>query len=183
MREGNDERGFTLIELMIVVAIIAILAVIVVPLWTRETRKGKHGSEVNAMFAELSTKLDAYKVESQGVQIASITKCPSTPNTSGYNFTTSCITSGSGWESIRVQPPQSKMYCSYEVVTGAKGSTLTPPAGFLNSQGAAAAEPTLSSSWWYITAECNEDGQSSGANSTFYKSSVDGKLQTQNEGK
>ena len=134
---------------------------------------------VNAMFTELATKLDAYKLE-MGAQHASIAECPTTgPDKTGYNFATTCTT---GWSDIRVQPPQSKNYCSYEVVTGVTGSTLTVPAGFLTSQGGTGAEPTLASSWWYILAECDEDGQG-GTNSTFYKSSVDGKLQTQNEGK
>ena len=36
-------RGFTLIELMIVVAIIAILAVIAMPIWTRYTYRARRG--------------------------------------------------------------------------------------------------------------------------------------------
>ena len=39
LREPRDERGFTIIELMIVVAIIAILAIVVVPMFTGESKK------------------------------------------------------------------------------------------------------------------------------------------------
>ena len=167
---------------MVVVAIIAVLAVIVVPLWTRETRKGKHGSEVQGMLAEIGRTITSHKSDNNGTIIASITECPSTgPDKAGYNFQTICMTSGSPWEALRIQPTQTKLFCSDEVVTGTASDTLTPPSGFLNSQGGVGAEPTLSGSWWYLVAECDENGQG-GTNTTFYKSSVDLKTQVQNEG-
>ena len=62
-RARSSEAGFTLIELMTVVAIIAILAVVVVPQFMSEAKKVTGDSEVNAMFAELGTKLEQYKLE------------------------------------------------------------------------------------------------------------------------
>ena len=37
----RSQRGFTILELMIVVAIVAILASVVIPSWAKESRSGK----------------------------------------------------------------------------------------------------------------------------------------------
>ena len=162
-----------------VVAIIAVLAIIVVPQFTREAHKTKGKTEVSAMFAQLQTKEETYKQE-VGSYLAAAT-CPSTPSVAGINFTTTCITTSSAWETLRIAPPESKMHCAYTVATGAKTDVLTPPLTFKNSQGVAAAESNLATSWWYMTAECDEDGQG-GTNATYYASSVDPTLQILNSG-
>jgi prepilin-type N-terminal cleavage/methylation domain-containing protein len=179
VREPTAERGFTLIELMVVVAIIAVLAVIVVPQFTREAHKTKGKSEVTPMFAELATKEETYKAE-VGTYLAAA-KCPTAPTPSGYVFVTSCKTTASAWESLRVNPPEKTMRCAYTIVVGPAATTFTPPLTFLNSQGAAAAEPTPAQSWYYITAECDENGQG-GTNATYYMSSMDPTIQTLNSG-
>jgi prepilin-type N-terminal cleavage/methylation domain-containing protein len=180
VRVPSRERGFTLIEIMVAVAIIAVLAIIAIPQFTREARKSRGKTEVNAMFAELSTKLEIYKNEFGSFLAAA--QCPSTgPNKAGYNFATTCITTGSTWETLRIQPTESKLRCAYTISVGAKGVTLTPPTGFKNSQGAQAAEPSLASSWWYVLAECDENA-SGGTNAKYYQSSVDPTIQITNSG-
>jgi prepilin-type N-terminal cleavage/methylation domain-containing protein len=181
VREPTAERGFTLIELMMVVAIIAVLAVIVVPNFIGEARKTKGKSEVSAMFAQLQTKVETYKQET-GSYLEAAT-CPTAPSVAGINFTTTCITSPSAWETLRIAPPESKMHCSYTIETGLKTEELIPPLTFKNSAGVAAtAEPTLASSWWYVIAECDEDGQGT-PNATYYASSVDPTIQILSSGK
>jgi len=44
-----DQKGFTLLELMIVVAVIAILAMIALPMYTEQVRKGKRAEAVQAI--------------------------------------------------------------------------------------------------------------------------------------
>ena len=59
----RNQRGFTILELMVVVAIIAILATVAVPAWFRDSSKAKAKSEVSAMFAELSTKEEQFMID------------------------------------------------------------------------------------------------------------------------
>jgi len=44
-----DQKGFTLLELMIVVAVIAILAMIALPMYSEQVRKGKRAEAVQAI--------------------------------------------------------------------------------------------------------------------------------------
>lgn len=187
VREGNAERGFTLVELMIVVVIIAILATIVIPTFMSEATKAKRSSEVTAMFTELGSKQEAFRAEQgkfmgsvSGVNYVGTTSCPATVPTADYNFASTCLTTGSAWLALRIDPPSSNNYCQYTITTGLAGTTLTPPTGFTNSQNAAAAEPALASSWYYLVATCDE--KPGGNAATYYTSSVDRRTQVINEG-
>ena len=169
---GRGQRGFTLIELMVVVAIIAILAFIVVPSFIREGRKTKGGTEVTAMFSELRTKEEAYKSENSAYLAAA--QCPSSVSTSTYDFVSTCKTTGSAWESLRVQPTASSLRCAYTINTGAAGVNPSPPSG--------CTLPTNPSEGWFmITATCEMDGQT--GNSQYVTSSLDSTICKINEGK
>lgn len=187
MREGHAERGFTLIELMVVVGIVAILAAVVIPSFLQSSTKSKARSETAAMFTEIATKQAQFYAE-QSAYAATGTSpytgtstCPSAVPTADYNFKTTCMTTSSVWELLRIVPTESELRCQYTVTTGANGSTLTPPTGFKNSQGAVAAEPTLSGSWWFLHAKCSNTG--TGSFSEYYTSSVDRRVQALNEGR
>ncbi len=173
---------------MVVVVILAVLAAVVIPSFMKESSRAKGRSETTAMFAEIGQKQDQFKME-QGKYMGDITDslyegtttCPASVPSADYNFATSCMTSGSAWSAIRIDPSSSSLRCQYTIAAGASGTTLTPPTGFKNSQGAAAAEPALAGAWWYVHAICDESGNG-GTNAQYYKSSVDPKLQWQNEG-
>ncbi len=62
MRKNNGRKGFTLIELMIVIAIIIILAAIAIPNYLRMTERAKR-SRVAGDFAAIATALESYSVD------------------------------------------------------------------------------------------------------------------------
>lgn len=166
------ERGFTLLEIMVVVAMIGILAAVTVPSWIRESRKARGDSEVNAMFTEIATKEEQYKIDS-GAYLAAAA-CPSAPSRAGVDFNASCATTGSAWLNLRVNAPESKIRCTYAVTVGAAGMPLTPPQGFTVPNQPAGP-------WYYIVATCDLDGVAS-TNSTYFQSSVDTAIQKLNYG-
>jgi Tfp pilus assembly protein PilE len=161
-----------LLEIMVVVVLIGILAAVTVPSWIRESRKTRGDSEINAMFTELATKEEQYKVDN-GVYLAATT-CPAAPSKTGIDFNATCVTTGSVWLTLRVNAPESKIRCAYVVAAGAAGATLTPPAGFTVPN-----QPV--GAWYYIVATCDLDGVSS-TNSTYFQSSTDTAIQKLNYG-
>lgn len=82
-------RGFTLIEIMIVVAIIAILAAIVMPSYSRYVQRGRL-TEATSKLADLRTKMEQYFQDKRNYGISG-TGCgvPVAANNSGY-FTFTC---------------------------------------------------------------------------------------------
>ncbi|HSD88547.1 MAG TPA: prepilin-type N-terminal cleavage/methylation domain-containing protein [Kofleriaceae bacterium] len=149
MREPSSERGFTIIELMIVVAIIAVLAVIVVPLFTSESKRGKAKSEVQPMFAELASREESYKGENS--TYLTTAACPPSASTTGTDSFAACLTTGSDWTNLRVQPPEKTLSCSYTITAGA--STVDPIA-LLPSWVTGVTALSLATSWYFIEAVC-----------------------------
>ncbi len=172
-RERRDERGFTIIELMIVVAIIAVLAVVVVPLFTSEGKKVKSKTEVGAMVAELASKQERYKNESN-VYLA-VAECP-TPASQNAKPVTACQTAGSPWVTLGVVPTEQNLRCSYEVYQGDSATAPTAPAGATVVIPAA----YVATSWYMIHARCDIDGD--GVLAHYVTSSFDAALQITREG-
>lgn len=59
IKAGLSQKGFTLIELMIVVAVIGILASIAVPSYTDYVKRGK-AAEATSTLADLRVKMEQY---------------------------------------------------------------------------------------------------------------------------
>jgi prepilin-type N-terminal cleavage/methylation domain-containing protein len=166
----RDQRGFTLIELMIVVAIISLLTLVAVPAFFKDSRKARAKSEVSAVFTELQTKEEQYLIDNGSYLAAAA--CPTLPAPSGQDAT-ACVGLGTPWKALRVQIPTVNLYCSYEITAGPATTAPTAPTGFTM--------PIPATGWYYIVATCDMDGSST-LNSTYFVSNVDTKVQGQNEG-
>ncbi|MDB4960823.1 MAG: hypothetical protein JWP01_822 [Myxococcales bacterium] len=165
---SRAERGFTLIELMIVVAVIAILAAIVVPTFMREGNKVKAGAEVTPVFAELAIKQEQYKQENGSYKSTAI--CPPAYSKAGYASATCMATAD--WVALNVVAPEAKLHCTYEIVAGKVPTPATDnPRGFVFTSPAA--------NWFYILAIC---GTGATNPPMYFMSSVDTTIQKKNEG-
>lgn len=196
MRQDRSERGFTLLEIMVVVVIIAILAAIVVPTWISEARKGKYDPEVRAMFTEIAAKEEAYRADlGKGLYVGTAS-CPTAgPVPAGEDLTQdTCVTGDTnGWVLLRIQPTDSQIRCSYQVTIGCAGAATTNcPATDQFGTAITVAAPTppfgtappatFVGPYYYILATCDMDA-SGGTNAEFLTESWDTSIQKQNYGK
>jgi type II secretory pathway pseudopilin PulG len=162
---------------MIVVALIGILAAVVIPNWTSTSRNKKYDPEISAMMTEISTREAQYKTEvGNGLYLAAPT-CPATPVPAGADFNTGCVTTGSVWATLRVNPTDSLIRCSYAVTVGPDGAVPAPGA----SCNALPVNP-LAGAWYYIIATCDMD-QKGGTNATFCMESWNNNVLKTNYGK
>lgn len=156
------QRGFTLIEMMVIASIVGILGAVVVPTFVRESKKARYDSEVNAMFAELSQRQEQYK--SDNFKYHASAMCPTATNDSG-TATALCLGSTSDWTKIKAKPTIQSLRCAYQISTGCPSDTPVPPTGAMFNRGV--------QSWFFIVAYC---GSSSDA-FTFFTSRTDPKVQ------
>lgn len=84
----TDKKGFTLIELMIVVAIIGILAAIAIPAYSDYTKKTKVSEITNGMGAAMSAYQQHYSETNAPVTGAFFTACE---NTLGITLSTKYV--------------------------------------------------------------------------------------------
>lgn len=176
------ERGFTLIELMVVVAIIAVLAIIVVPTFVGEAKKVSAKSEVTAMFAELAAKEDRYKNENGAYRELACLHATLTNQSQAVPCTTD-----TDYLALGILAPTANIRCSYTVVVGNAGTAPTAayqPDGIttFTSIVPSIVPPSPAVGWYVIQAKCNMDNDS-GAYSYYLTSSLDQTLRVANEGK
>lgn len=179
LRARAPQRGFTLIEVMIVAAIVAVLVAIAVPTFTGTTRKAKGESEVSTYFQDFRTRMAEYQQE-HGIYPAPLGEGAFHPATPGARKQ-SIFPLPPEWTALRLRPSGSTdVYCGYTWATGLAndGSNIgalasaAPPSGF--------GFIAPATSWYYLLARCNLDG--TGGFSYYFTDSVDTSIRKLNEG-
>jgi prepilin-type N-terminal cleavage/methylation domain-containing protein len=120
---GLRKKGFTLVELLIVVAIIAILAAIAVPMYGKYIRKARTSEAITNLGA-ISLYEETFFSENDRYQTAG--PSPATvPKSTKPGGRLPFNTSISGWTQLgRAIPNDSKVYFQYEVRAGQLNSGL-----------------------------------------------------------
>jgi prepilin-type N-terminal cleavage/methylation domain-containing protein len=191
------KKGFTLVEMLIVVAIISVLAVVAGVAY-RKYLDAARTTEAYSVLGEIRNREEAYRAEFSsyissgaagnqsetslfpavdsgtcyyGSSVSGKEPCPKAANAQ---------TGGAppqGWTNLGINVGRNTLQCGYTAIANGANTTVTGPLGtaFLGSA-------ALSTTWWYAIAVCDNDGVTT-TNATFttaYNTSV---VAAQNEHK
>src|SRR5882724_3747828 len=174
-RTRSRQSGFTLIEMMVVVALIAVLATIALPSFASDSRKAKGDAEVGAWFAELKVREEQYAVENGKYLSTSASESatfPATPSASGQAIGALPTT----WQTLKFRLPETTARCGYVVIAGTKGDA----AGAIATTTFAYTPPA--NNWFYLLAHCDLDGNSA-VDSYYFISNDNAAFQKSNYGR
>jgi prepilin-type N-terminal cleavage/methylation domain-containing protein len=174
-RARDQQSGFTLLEVMVVVVLIGILAAIALPSFAGQTRKAKGDAEVGALFAELKIREEQYAFENGKYLSTSAgegTTFPATPSAASQTLSALPAT----WQTLKVRTPESTARCGYVVIAGLK----TDSAGTIASTTFSYTPPAKN--WFYILAHCDLDGNN-GVDSYYFISNDNATIKKTNYGR
>jgi prepilin-type N-terminal cleavage/methylation domain-containing protein len=176
------EDGFTLLEVMVVVALIAVLVAIAIPMYGQTSKKAKGGAEVPAVFNDMRIRMDQFHQENGTYPDSAAGPGEGTFHPAAPTLTKQAILPlPASWAQLRVRiTGPGQVYCGYTWVTNRVGVANNGPVGAI-----AAAAPfnfvAPASNWYYLLARCNFDGNA-GTDSYYFSSSVDPTIRKLNEG-
>lgn len=113
----RKRRGFTLIEMMIVVAIIALLATIAIPNYISFQYRAKT-SEAKSNLGAIRTCEEAYRAEND-IYLA----CGVNPAAIPAGVKGDWVSGDASWEAIGFEP-KGQIYYQYQVTVGAPATTF-----------------------------------------------------------
>jgi prepilin-type N-terminal cleavage/methylation domain-containing protein len=176
-KRRHREAGFTLVELLIVIAMLAILAAITLPTFLGSSRKAKANSEVVSVFNDLRVRIEQFAQEN-GTYPPNLGE--STMHPAGLPTTSkvAMLPTPATWDAIRfMNSGPGEVYCRYTWVTGVGGNNAN-----VGAQATAFGFVVPAADWFYLLARCNMDGD--GATDSFYfTSSIDPSILKINEGR
>lgn len=171
----RNQRGFTLIEIMMVVALIAVLAAIAIPNFVGQTAKAKGDAEVTAMFAELRIAQERHRAERGSYLATASSETTLYPATPSHNERDLLASLPAEWRALKYRGAE-RARCSYGVIIGPGGGGTVGPRA--TSFGFAA--PQID--WYYILARCDLDNNTA-VDSYYFTDSNNTAIRKQNAGK
>ena len=175
-------RGFTLVELMVVVAIIGILAVLAVVSYSSFIRKG-HTAEATQMVASIKTAQEAYHAE-VGTYLSisgnlDTDYCPAhaagDPTLVAWDGTCGTGTD-KPWSKLPVNSAGPVMF-GYATMAGLAGGTMPMP----NNMASTPVPPTLTGDWYVVAARADLRGNG-GKDTTVVGTSLSRDLYVDSDG-
>jgi type IV pilus assembly protein PilE len=126
----RDSSGFTLIEVMIVVAIIGILAAIAIPSYNDYVRRGQLPEAFNAL-SDYRSKMEQYYQDNRNYGTAA-DKCASDATASSWNtfpasshFSFNCVASGANFQSYTLTATGSGVVAGHVYTINERGLRRT----------------------------------------------------------
>lgn len=185
------QAGFTLIEMMIVVAIVGILASLAVFAYNKVTGSTEVETEVAAIFAEFRVRQEEFHAENGryestgGSDIDTFpTATPVGPGAPALDIIPllSAVdgegsTPADAWVRLRMKPRKTQLRCGYVSIAGAPLATVGGLGGTVLGMDAVPPE----SNWYYLVARCDADGDSA-VNSVYLSRYDQEALIIQNKG-
>jgi type II secretion system protein G len=183
-RTRSGQRGFTLVELMVVVAILGILAAIAVPSYMNYVMRAK-ASEAVGFLAAIKSYQEAYRVENFQYCNASVTSAanwnPPAPSAAAMERPRAWNNAIGSWAQLGARPPSPFLLFSYETLAGGPSvpANLQPTSRGLSTD---RGYPNPNNDDWFISraiADMDGDGtqvvyESYSASANLYISTTSG---------
>jgi type IV pilus assembly protein PilA len=186
------QAGFTLLEMMIVVAIIGILATLAVFAYRKVTGNTEVETEIAAIFAELRVRQEEYHAE-EGLYLSTGAGegdmfppgAPVAPGDPAIDISPllSAVdgtgsTAADKWSLLRMRPRKTALRCAYVSIAGPGGG------GAIGGRASGDFNMTAvpESNWYYLLAQCDTDGDSGTDSFYFGRHDIEG-LATKDKGR